>query len=320
MKIPRRLRAAGGLLKKTIVQFIDDGCIDLGARLSYYTALSLAPLVILALNLAGLLWDEDQVSDQLMRQIEQLFGDTGAQAIREVIKAGAQDTGSGIAAIVGVVTLVFAATVAFASLQETINAIWRVEERPGRNVWNFVRKRLLSLATMGMIGFLMLVSLIASSVLAFALDQLHQLLPIDDGWLLRLGDIGLSLLLYIGLFAFIFKVLPDVRIAWRDVWIGAAVTAGLFELGKTLIGLYVANSMVISAYGTATSLVAFLVWVYYSSLILFFGAEFTQVYATRYGQGIEPDSHAVSIGPREADKEAEAEADDTDDTDDSREH
>lgn len=299
MQITKRLKSAFALLKQTVIQFIDDNCIDLGARLSYYTALSLAPLVILALNIAGLIWDKEAVSDRLVGQMEQLFGTTGAGAIQEVMKAGADATGSGIAAVVGIVTLLFAATVAFASLQETINAIWRVKEAPGRNIWNFVRKRLLSLATMGMLGFLMLVSLIASSVLSFVLDQLHAYIPIDDGWLLRLSDIGLSLMLYLGLFAFIFKVLPDVKIAWRDVWVGAAVTAVLFQLGKTLIGLYIANSAVISAYGAATSLVAFLVWVYYSSLIVFFGAEFTQVYATRYGKGIEPDSHAVPLSDRE---------------------
>ncbi len=294
----RRLRSVGGLLKKTVLQFIDDGCIDLGARLSYYTALSLAPLVILALGVAGFVWDEQAASERFIDQIELLFGETGAGAIQEVMKAGAQDAGGGLAAVIGIAVLVFGATVAFASLQETINLIWRVEPAPGRNIWNFVRKRLLSLATMGMLGFLMLVSLLASSTLAFLLEQVHGWLPIDDGWLLRAGDIGLSLLLYTGLFAFIFKVLPDVQIAWRDVWVGAGVTAALFEIGKTVIGLYIANSAVISSYGAATSLVAFLVWVYYSSLILFFGAEFTQVYASRYGAGIEPDSHAVRLEPR----------------------
>lgn len=299
MHIPQRLATAFGLLKQTVIQFIDDNCIDLAARLSYYTALSLAPLVILALNIAGLIWDKDAVSDRLVGQMEQLFGETGAGAIQEVMKAGADAPGSGIAAVVGVITLLFAATVAFASLQETINAIWRVKEAPGKNIWNFVRKRLLSLATMGMLGFLMLVSLIASSVLSFVLDQLHAYIPIDDGWLLRIGDITVSLLLYLGLFAFIFKVLPDVEIAWRDVWVGAGVTAVLFEVGKTVIGLYIANSAVISAYGAATSLIAFLVWVYYSALIVFFGAEFTQVYATRYGKGIKPDSHAVPLSGRD---------------------
>ncbi|MCB9542918.1 MAG: YihY/virulence factor BrkB family protein [Myxococcales bacterium] len=299
MKIPRRLAMAGKLIKQTVIQFIDDNCIDLGARLSYYTALSLAPLVILALMVAGLIWDEQSAAERITTQMRQLFGDSGAAAIEGVMQAGATATGSGIAAIVGIVTLLFAATVAFASLQETINGIWRVKEAPGRNIWNFLRKRLLSLATMGMIGFLMLVSLIASSVLSFVLDQLHQFIPVDDGWVLRVGDIAVSLLIYFGLFAFIFKVLPDVKIAWKDVWIGAGVTAVLFELGKTLIGLYIANSAVISAYGAATSLVAFLVWVYYSSLIVFFGAEFTQVYATRYGKGIEPDEHAVALSPRD---------------------
>lgn len=301
MKILQHLRSAGALLKQTVVQFIDDNCIDLGARLSYYTALSLAPLVILALGIAGLIWDKESASETMMAEITHLFGSTGAQAIEQVMEAGATDSGGGIAAVIGIITLLFAATVAFASLQETINAIWRVKEAPGRNIWNFLRKRLLSLATMGMIGFLMLVSLLASSVISFLLGQLHNLIPIDDGWLLRLSDIGLSLMLYIGLFAFIYKVLPDVKIAWKDVWIGATVTALLFELGKTLIGLYIANSAMISAYGAATSLVAFLVWVYYSSLILFFGAEFTQVYATRYGKGIEPDDHALPLGPRDAD-------------------
>ncbi len=298
-RLPRPLRTAATLLTRCVQQFIADGCLDLAARLSYYTALSLAPLVILALTVAGLVWDDGAAADRLMAQAELLLGPSGAAAIQEVMQAGAQDPGAGIAAVVGVAVLLFGATVAFASLQETINLIWRVEPAPGNDLWNFVRKRLLSLATMGMLGFLMLVSLIASSALTFVLEHVHGLLPIDDEWLLELGDLGLSLLLYTGLFAFIFKVLPDVRIAWRDIWIGAAVTAVLFEIGKSLIGLYIANSAVISSYGAATSLVAFLVWVYYSASILFFGAEFTQVYATRYGGGIEPDSHAVALADDE---------------------
>lgn len=294
-RLPRPLRLPIRLLVRCVQQFIDDGCLDLAARLSYYTALSLAPLVILALGLAGLIWDDSAAAERLMDQVQRLFGAGGAGAIEEIMKAGAGDPGAGLAAVVGVVVLIFAATVAFASLQETINLIWRVQPAPGNDLWNFVRKRLLSLATMAMLGFLLLVSLIASSALTFVLERVHGFLPFDDAWLLRLGDLSLSLLLYTGLFAFIFKVLPDVRIAWRDTWVGAAVTAVLFEVGKTLIGLYIANSAVISSYGAATSLVAFLVWVYYSAAILFFGAEFTQVYATRYGGGIEPDSHAVAL-------------------------
>jgi len=297
-RLPRPLRVTARVLVRTVKQFIDDGCLDLAARLSYYTALSLAPLIILALNLAGLIWSDTAVAERLIDQARLLVGGAGAGAIEEIMKVGAQDPGAGLAAVVGVVVLVFAATVAFASLQETINLIWRVEPAPGRDIWNFVRKRLLSLATVGMLGFLLLVSLIASSALTFVLEHVRGLLPVGDGWLLQVGDITLSLVLYTGLFGFIFKVLPDVRIAWRDVWIGAGVTAVLFEVGKSLIGLYIANSAVISSYGAATSLVAFLVWVYYSALIVFFGAEFTQVWATRYGQGIEPSSHAVPLDPR----------------------
>lgn len=296
-RLPRPIARPIELVVRAVSQFVADGCLDLAARLSDYTALSLAPLVILALTLAGLVWDDGAAATRLVAQVERLFGTTGATAIEEIMKAGNQETGAGLAAVLGVAVLLFGATVAFASLQEALNFIWRVEPRPGRDLWNFVRKRLLSLATMGMLGFLMLVSLIASSLLTVVLDGLHALLPFDDAWLVRLGDITLSVALYTGLFAFIFKFLPDVRIAWRSVWVGAAVTGVLFELGKWLIGVYIASSAVISSYGAATSLVAFLVWVYYSASILFFGAEFTQVWATRYGDGIEPDSHAVPLDP-----------------------
>ncbi len=211
-----------------------------------------------------------------------------------IANAGRHGSGGVIATIIGVVTILFGATGVFVQLQSALNRIWNVEPKPGAGIWSFVRTRLISFGMILGIGFLLLVSLVLSAAVSAVGTWATGLLPGSET-LVNILTFAVSFVLTTLLFAMIYKVLPDVEIGWRDVWIGAGVTAFLFTVGKSLIGLYLAKSSVASTYGAAGSLVVLLLWVYYSSQILFLGAEFTQVYATRYGSRIRPSKHAVPV-------------------------
>jgi membrane protein len=286
-----RLGSAWTITKDTISQFMDDNAMRLGAALAFYTALSFAPLVLLAITIAGQVWGTEAASGELVDQMNQLVGPSGAQVMQSVIANSHESAGTGLAAVIGIVVLLFGATGVFAELQDSLNAIWNVRPREGSTIKEFLRKRLLSLGMILGIGFLLLVSLIASAVISFALGVLRHGLPgIDVLW--RVADLGVSLGVFTLLFALIYKFVPDVRLAWRDVWVGAAVTAVLFAIGRELIGLYVGRAAPGSAYGAAGSLIALLIWVYYSALIFFLGAEFTQVLACHAGRKLEVEDHA----------------------------
>jgi membrane protein len=282
------------LIKASFKGWRDDGSLDLGAALAYYTIFSLAPLLLIVTAVAGLVWGREAVQGQLVSQIQGIVGPQGAQAIQTMI-ANAGQHGSGVlATILGLMTILFGATGAFAQLQSALDRVWNVEPKPGAGIWSFVRTRLISFGMILGIGFLLLVSLVLTAAVAAVGNWATGLLPGGEALVNGL-TFAASFALTTLLFAMIYKVLPDVEIAWRDVWIGAAVTALLFTIGKLLIGLYIAKSSVASAYGAAGSLVILLLWVYYSSQILFLGAEFTEVYATRYGSRIRPSKHAVPV-------------------------
>jgi len=294
-----------GLIKESFQEWQKDGALDLGAALAYYTVFSLAPLLLVALAVAGLLWDRGQIQGQLIAEIQGLMGPQGAQAVQTML-ANAGRHGSGVlASILGVVTILFGATGVFVQLQTALNRVWNVEARPGLGIWSFVKTRLISFG-MGLgIGFLLLVSLVISTAVSAVGKWATGLLPGSEALMQGLTFV-VSFAFITLLFAMMYKFLPDVEIGWRDVWIGAVVTALLFTLGKLLIGLYLGKSSVASTYGAAGSLVILLLWIYYSSQILFLGAEFTQVYATHYGSQIKPSKHAVPVvekkevaGPRE---------------------
>ena len=282
------------LIKESFKGWQEDGALDLGAALAYYTIFSLAPLLLLVTAVAGLVWGREAVQGQLVSQLQGVVGSQGAEAIQTMI-ANAGKHGSGvIATVIGLVTILFGATGVFVQLQSAMDRVWNVEPRPGKGIWGFIRTRMLSFGMVLGIGFLLLVSLVvATAVTAFS-TWVTGMMPgaklLIEGvtFLVSFGIVTL-------LFAMIFKVLPDVTIAWRDVWVGAVATALLFTIGKFLIGLYLAKSSVASTYGAAGSLVVLLLWIYYSSQILFLGAEFTQVYATRYGSQIRPSKHAVPV-------------------------
>lgn len=286
------------LLKETIQEWNNDKASRLAAALAYYTVFSLAPLLIIAIAIAGLLFDRADVQTQLTAQIQSLVGQEGAALVETALENAnrpGENTGV-VASLISVVLLLLGASGVFAQLQDALNTVWNVEAKPKNAAKGFVRKRLLSFAMVLTIGFLLMVSLVVSTVLTALSSHLSNVLPgVDALW--QLLNIALSLFLLTLLFAMMYKYVPDVQIGWHDVWLGASITAVLFTIGKFVLGLYLGNGGFGSTYGAAGSIIIVLAWVYYSAQILFFGAEFTQVYARRYGSKILPDAHAVPLDP-----------------------
>lgn len=273
------MRTAWTLLTETYREWNEDHAPRLGAALAFYAMLSLGPLLLLILSGTALLFGEAAARGQIMGQIDGLVGTEGAAAIQEVLAASAAHEGAGwFATLVGLLTLLIGASGVFGQLQEALNLIWNVKPQQF-SFWMLVRRRFFSFTMVLGTGFLLLISLIVSAALAM-LGEFSLALPgAEILWQGVNQLVGFAIIT--GLFAVIFKYVPDIRIAWRDVWIGAALTAALFTLGKLAIGLYLGHSAFSSTYGAAGSLVVVLVWVYYSAQILFFGAEFTQV-TSRY--------------------------------------
>ena len=275
-------------LKQTINAWIEDEPFALAAALSYYTLFSLAPLLIIAISIAGFVFGEQAAQNQIVQTIRGLVGQDSAQAIQGMIQSAGEKPHAGIVSTVfGVIALLFGAGGVVGQLQTSLNKIWGVEPKPGQGVWGFIRQRFVSFAMVLSVGFLLLVSLLVSALLSAFTTLLGSAL----GGLTIVShaiDIAVSFGFVTLLFALIYKFLPDAKIRWKDVWIGAALTSVLFTIGKFLIGIYLGSSGVTSVYGAAGSLVTVLLWVYYSSLIFFLGAEFTQVYAAEYGAGVTP--------------------------------
>jgi membrane protein len=288
------------LLKETFNQWWADNVPRLSAALAYYTLFSLAPLVIITVAVAGFAFGREAATGQLYAQINQLVGADGARAIQSVVDSANQPGTGTVALVFGVLTLLAGASGAFVALQDALNTIWGVQPNPEQStVRGFIRSRLLSFAMVLGIGFLLLVSLVITAALAFLGKYMATVLPIPPG-ALYVMNLGVSLSVITALFALIFKLLPDAHFSWRDVWVGAAMTAVLFTLGQFLIGLYLGRGSVGSAFGAAASLVVVLVWVYYSAQVVLFGAEFTQVYVNKYGAGSRPAAGATSSGTRRA--------------------
>ncbi len=291
------MRTAWRLLKDIYDGFTGDSIMRLSAALAFYTSLSLAPLVLIVLALLGSLYGADAAREALLTHIRNLIGAEGGKVIRTVVRQGNLVHGSGPAALIGAGALLFAATTVFAQLQDALNVIWHVRPAPERSdVLRFLRKRVLSLGMILGVAFLMLVSLVASAAVSFLVSRGRQL-NVDASPLLPLIDAGASLVIFTSVFAVIFKWLPDVRVRWRRVWLGAAVTAVLFAAGKEMIGFYLGRGGVGSAYGAAGSLFVVLLWTYYSSMIVLVGAEFTRVWTLWRDGTVPPSPHAVSADP-----------------------
>ncbi len=269
------------LIRDTVSEWIADRASRKGAALAFYTVFSLAPLLILAISIAGMFFGEEAARGEIVGQMRELLGPEGAQAVQAVIQNAAQPAVGLWATLVGIATLLLGATTALAELKDDLDEIWDAPPERIRGFWYLVRKRLLSVGMILALGFLLLVSLVLSAVTA----ALSRFWGVGEATsiLLQVVNFAFSFVLVTALFAMIYKILPAVRIAWQDVIIGAVITALLFSIGKLLIGVYLGNSAIASTYGAAGSVVLILVWVYYSSQIFLLGAEFTKVYAFRFG-------------------------------------
>lgn len=290
-----KIKTVLDLLKETFSEWSKDKASRLAAALAYYTVFSLAPLLIIVIAIAGAVFGEEAARGEIVGQIQGLVGKDGAKVIETAIEnANKPDTGS-IASIISIVVLLFGASGIFAELQDALNTVWEVQPKPERGLINVLRSRFLSFSMVLGVGFLLLVSLVTSAALAATSNFFSHLLPPGLDLLWQLVNFIFAFGVTTVLFGLIYKVLPDVKIGWSDVWIGAAITSLLFSIGRYLLGQYLGNSSFSSTYGAAGSLVVVLAWVYYAAQILFFGAEFTQVYARRYGSQIVPDDNAMPL-------------------------
>jgi Predicted membrane protein len=293
---PNKLKAGWELLKLTFTEWTNDNAFELSAALAFYTIFSIAPVLLIAVGVASFFLAPETATTRIVDEMQKLVGAQGANAVRQVIESS-RGFGKGLWAVsVGIVTLIMGATAVFGELQSALNRIWDVEAKPDRGViMSLIVDRLRSFLIAVCVGFLLLVSLVISAVISGLQHYMNNWLP-GVPWVWQTANVVTAFLVVAALFAMIYKFLPDVVISWKDVWIGAAVTALLFSAGKYLIGIYLGRTATTSAFGAAGSLVVLLFWVYYSALISFLGAEFTQVYARRYGPGIRPKEHAVRVG------------------------
>jgi len=272
-----------------------DDIFKHSAAVSFYTLFSLAPITIIAVTVAGIFLGKEAANRQLELQITQLVGPASAEMIQSAAKASQSQGNSGISTAIGVALLLMGATTVFGQLQNSLNDIWGVRAKPNKRGWVILLlHRLISFAMVLTVGFLLLVSLILTTALTGALGHFNQG-PWGSEALLKSADLGVGFIVITILFALLFKILPDVILRWHDVWLGAAVTAILFTIGRYLIALYLGHSTVASIYGTAGSLVALLIWVYYSCAILFFGVEFTRAYRLANRLDVQPKSTAVRV-------------------------
>ena len=291
----RERKSVWQFIKDTLIQWFEDEPFQLAASLSYYTLFSLAPLLIIVIAIAGFAFGREAAENRIVETMQDTIGQQGAQAIQALIQNASNKPKTGlISTVMGVVVLLFGAGGVFGQLQSSLDTIWGVVPKTSLNVWPFVRQRFISFAMILAIGFLLLVSLAVSAVLSAFTQFLGAGLG-ATAFVAHAVDVVVSFVFITALFAMIYKILPDAHIRWMDVTVGAALTSFFFSIGKFLIGLYLGSSSVASTYGAAGSLILVLLWVYYSSLIFFLGAEFTQTYATQYGSGVVPAENAQWI-------------------------
>lgn len=282
-------------MREVITNWGVHRCSAQSAALAFYTIFSLAPVLVVVISLAGAVWGEEAVRGQIFREFGGLMGSDAALLVEEVLKSAARPATGRITTVVGIVTLLLGATAVFGQLQEALNTVWAVAPKPGAALTTLLRKRLHSFALVIGIGFLLVVSLVLSAGLTAFSHYLERVfdLPVD---FLQIANFVLSFVVITLLFAMTYRILPDAKIEWRDVWLGSLLTAILFVIGKTLIGLYLGRTGVASAYGAAGSLVVILLWVYYSALIFLFGAEFTRIHSRQFRTSkVKPEEGAVRV-------------------------
>lgn len=300
----KTLKQYWNLLSTTFSEFMNDRAMKLGAALSYYTIFSLPPLLVIIITITGTVYGVEAVRGEIFGQIRGLIGDESAKQVQEILKNVALSRDSVWATTIGIITLVFGASGVFAEIQDSINYIWALKAKPKRGFIKLVMNRLLSFSMIVSVGFLLLVSLVVNAFMEILINRLEALFS-NATWLVYSTNMILTFIIITTLFSIIFRVLPDGKVAWKDTLVGAIFTAILFMIGKAAIGLYLGNSDVSSTYGAAGSIIIILLWVYYSAIILYFGAEFTKVYAYTYGRKIIANDYAVHIEKEEKERESD---------------
>lgn len=295
MKLPKLVRDYWKILKQTAVDCMDDKVFKLSAALSYYTVFSIAPMLIVIITLCDIFLGKEAIEGSIYGQINSLVGNQAALQIQQMIRNASLSGDFTWATIVGVVTLVIGATSVFGEIQDSINFIWQLKAKPKNGLLKILINRALSFSMVISLGFILMVSLILNGIIELFSKQLAHLFPEVTMVLIYVVNLALTFFIITLLFAIIFKVLPDAKVRWKHVFTGAMATSVLFMVGKFAIGLYLGSSKVGSAYGAAGSIVIILLWVYYSAIILYFGAEFTQVYVQYYGGKIQPNEYAVWV-------------------------
>ena len=295
MQIKTAPKKIGYLFKETFNGFMDDNALKLSAALSYYTIFSLPPLLIIIISMSSIFFGVDAVRGDIFGQINLLVGNSAAIQIQETIKNVKLSNSSTFATTLGVIILFIGASGVFAEIQDSINYIWGIKAKPKRGLIKYIYNRLMSFSMIGSVGFLLLVGLIVNSLVDILSKRLAILLPKDTIFLLYFINLLIVFFIITLLFSIIFKTLPDGKIALRDCLIGASFTAFLFMIGKFAIGIYLGKYDIASTYGAAGCIILILVWVYYSAIILYFGAEFTKVYANIHGQKIIPNAYSIQI-------------------------
>jgi len=293
------------IAKATLMGFLDDKGMKLSAALAYYTIFALAPLLLLLISLAGIFLGKDAIQGKVFEELNGLIGASAALQIQDMIKAIELSDKSTFALVIGIFTLFIGATSIFGEIQDSINIIWKVKAKPKKGWLKLLKNRLLSSSLIVSLGFLLIVSLIANGVILAMMDRLSRFLPDMTVWIANILNTAITFIVITILFGAIFKVLPDVKIKWKDVRTGAIFTACLFLIGRFLIGLYISTTATGSTFGAAGSLIVVLVWIYYTAVILYLGAEFTQVYAEYKGHHIEPADFAVAVIQKELEKDVD---------------
>lgn len=295
METIKRIKNTGNLLLKAGNAFLDDNALKMSASLAYYTTFAIAPLLLIIISLAGMVYGQEAGQGKVFAELNKFVGSQAAVQIQETIKNISEHQNSVFAIIIGSITLFIGTTGVFVEIQDSINQIWRVKAKPQKNWKKLIRNRILSFSMVIGLGFLLIVSLLINGIALTLSEKLRIYFPDTTILVINSFNLIMTFTLISALFGIIFKFLPDVLIEWKDIRIGAFFTTILFMIGKLLIGFYIEKVSPASAYGAAGSLIVILIWVYYSSAILFFGAEFTQVYADCYGGKIRPASYAIHI-------------------------
>lgn len=293
------------ILLKTFTGFSDDKGMKLSASLAYYTVFSLGPLLLLLMSLASVFFGQEAIEGTVFRELNGLIGSSAASQVQEIIKNISISGETNFALVVSIITLVVGATTVFVEIQDSLNMVWKLKAKPKKGWVAFLKNRLLSSSLIISIGFLLIVSLMVNGAIQALMDVLSRYFESFTEILLLVINLAITFVVIAVLFGIIFKFLPDARIKWKHVKTGAIFTAILFMLGRYLIGIYIEKTATESTYGAAGSIIVILLWIYYSAVILYIGAEFTQVYTEAFGGSIEPAEYAVHVQQKEVEKDVE---------------